>query len=59
MWFVGDEAPAHFATVVRHVLVATCPTRWIGRPEPVGWLSRLPELNLLMFFLLGYMETLV
>lgn len=31
MWFMHDEAPAHFSVVARQILDARCPGRWIER----------------------------
>jgi hypothetical protein len=51
MWYMHDGAPAHFSRPRRDVLSNTYHDRWIGRGGPTAWLTRLPDLNPLDFYL--------
>ncbi|GBN79146.1 hypothetical protein AVEN_272646-1 [Araneus ventricosus] len=59
MWFRHDGTPAHISSTVRRFLIATYPSRWIGRGGPVAWYPRSPELNPLDFFFWVRMKSLV
>ncbi|GFV05217.1 hypothetical protein TNCV_224301 [Trichonephila clavipes] len=52
MWFMHENASAHFSVAVRNHLHATCPKRWIGRGRPVAWPPRSPDHTPFYFFLL-------
>ena len=41
--FQQDDAPLHFASVVRDFLDEKFPGRWIGRRGPIEWPARLPD----------------
>ena len=50
-----DEAPPHFANIVRTFVDEKFPARWIGRGSPyVKWPARSPDLTLPEFFLCGF-----
>ncbi|XP_018307235.1 uncharacterized protein [Mycetomoellerius zeteki] len=51
--FQQDEAPPHYARLVREYLGKTFPGRWIRRRGPIEWLPLSPDLSLLDFFLWG------
>ena len=59
LWFMHDGAPAHFSLRVRQHLNETFLEKWIGRGGPVAWPPRSPDLNMLDFFLWGYLKSLV
>ncbi|KAL7648419.1 UNVERIFIED_CONTAM: hypothetical protein RMT77_000325 [Armadillidium vulgare] len=59
MWFMHDEAPAHFSAEVREHLNDTFPNQRKGRGGPVPWPSRSPDLNPLDYYLWGHLKTLV
>ena len=48
--FQQDGTPLHYATPVRQFLNETF-QEWIGRRATTEWLSRLPDLSSLNFFL--------
>lgn len=54
-----DGAPAHFQRQVRNFLNARYPERWIGRGGPITWPPRSPDLNVLDFFVWGYVKSLI
>jgi hypothetical protein len=54
-----DGAPAHFGYAVRDVLNNAYHDRWIGTERPIEWPPRSPDLNPLVFYVLGYLSTLV
>ena len=54
MWFMHDDAPAHF-----HLSVRRYGERWIGRGGPVSWPPRSPDLNPLDFCVWGYAKGIV
>ncbi|KAJ8950084.1 hypothetical protein NQ318_017809 [Aromia moschata] len=47
MYFIHDDAPPHFARIVREYLNEQFPGRWIGRGNdaPISWPPRSPCLN--------------
>jgi len=57
--FQHDGAPAHFQRDVRRFLNEHYPDRWIGRGGPIIWPPRSPDLNVLDFFLWGYVKNLI
>ena len=59
MWIQHDGAPPHFSVDVRNHLIAVYPGRWIGRGGPIPWPVRSSDLNLLRYFLWGYLKSLV
>lgn len=44
-WYQLDDAPAHYATVVRDHLNRNFTGRWIGRRGPISWSPRSPDLS--------------
>ena len=52
--FMQDEAPPHFAIVVREWLNAQFPGRWMGRRGSYEWPARSPDLTPCDFFLWGW-----
>ena len=54
-----DGAPAHFSRQVRQFLNAHFPGRWIGRGGPIAWPARSPDLNVLDFFIWGFVKSLI
>jgi len=59
LYFQHDEAPAHFCRQVREILNAHYPNRWVGRGGPIIWPARSPDLNVLDFFVWGYIKNLI
>lgn len=59
MMFQHDGAPAHYRRQVREILNARFPDRWIGRGGPIIWPARSPDLNVLDYFVWGYIKALV
>ena len=59
MIFQHDGAPAHFSRRVREFLNAHYPDRWMGRGGPIIWPARSPDLNVIDYFLWGYIKNLV
>lgn len=59
LYFQHDGAPAHFCRQVRAILNAHYPNRWIGRGGPIIWPARSPDLNVLDFFIWGYIKNLI
>lgn len=57
--FQHDGAPAHFSRQVREILNTNYPDKWIGRGGPITWPARSPDLNVLDFFVWGYIKNLV
>ncbi|XP_071642155.1 uncharacterized protein [Temnothorax longispinosus] len=57
--FQHDGAPAHFSRQARNVLDARYPGRWMGRGGPIIWPARSPDLNVLDYFVWGYIKDLV
>ncbi|KYN04667.1 hypothetical protein ALC62_04460 [Cyphomyrmex costatus] len=57
--FQHDGAPAHFSRLVRDVLDTRYPDRWMGRGGPIIWPARSPDLNVLDYFVWGYVKDLV
>ncbi|EFN86571.1 hypothetical protein EAI_17558, partial [Harpegnathos saltator] len=51
-----DDAPPHYAVIVRQFLTDTVPNRWIGRHGEIEWPSRSPDLPPLDYFLWGYVK---
>ena len=58
MW-THDGAPPHVSVDVRNHLNAVYTGRWIGRGGPIPWPTRSPDLNLIDYFLWGYLKSLV
>ncbi|XP_067214134.1 uncharacterized protein [Linepithema humile] len=54
-----DGAPAHYSRRTREILDARYPDRWIGRGGPINWPARLPDLNVLDYFIWGYIKAAV
>lgn len=59
MIFQHDGAPAHFSRQAREFLNAHYPERWMGRGGPIIWPARSPDLNVLDYFVWGYIKDLV
>ena len=59
MLFRQDGATPHFALRVRAILNRQLPNRWIGRGGPIQWPARSPDLNVLDFYLWGYVKELL
>lgn len=57
--FQQDGAPAHFSRRVREILNTRFPDRWMGRSGPITWPARSPDLNVLDYFVWGYIKSLV
>ncbi|XP_071640881.1 uncharacterized protein [Temnothorax longispinosus] len=57
--FQHDGAPAHFSRQARNVLDARYPGRWMDRGGPIIWPARSPDLNVLDYFVWGYIKDLV
>ncbi|KYQ47796.1 hypothetical protein ALC60_13171, partial [Trachymyrmex zeteki] len=51
-----DGAPAHFRRDVRDILNTRYRDRWIGRGGPVAWPPLSPDINVLDFFVWGYIK---
>jgi len=56
MFFLHDEASAHFSRISSEYRNPIYPDRWIGWSEPVQWPPRFPDCNSLDFFLFGSNE---
>ncbi|EFN81496.1 hypothetical protein EAI_12202, partial [Harpegnathos saltator] len=54
-----DGAPAHFCLEVREVLNAQFPDRCQSSGSPIIWPARSPDLNVLDFFIWGYIKSLI
>ncbi|KAL6421063.1 hypothetical protein ACFW04_013587 [Cataglyphis niger] len=59
MNFQHDGAPTHFSRQARQFLNAYYPERWIGHGGPILWPARSPDLNVLDYFVRGYIKNLV
>lgn len=59
VWFQQDGAQVHFALIVRNLLNATFPERWIGRRGAIEWPPRSPDMTPLDFFYWGYLKSKV
>ena len=57
--FQHDGAPAHYARRARDILDIQFPNRWIGRGGPIHWPARSPDLNVLDYFVWGYIKASV
>ncbi|KYM95667.1 hypothetical protein ALC62_13685 [Cyphomyrmex costatus] len=57
--FQHDEAPAHYSRRVREFLDERFPDSWIGRGGPIVWPARSPDLNVLDYFVWGYIKAAV
>ncbi|XP_032689036.1 uncharacterized protein LOC116852618 [Odontomachus brunneus] len=57
--FQHDGAPAHSARQIRHILNTRFPERWMGRGGPITWPARSPDLNVLDYFVWGYVKASV
>ena len=56
MIFQHDGAPAHFCRRVREILDERFPDKWIGRGGLITWPARSPDLNVLDYFVWGYVK---
>ncbi|XP_011646544.1 uncharacterized protein LOC105433110 [Pogonomyrmex barbatus] len=54
--FQYDGAPAHYSRRVREILDTHFPNRWIGRDCSIVWPARSPDLNVLDYFVWGYIK---
>jgi hypothetical protein len=59
MIFQHDGAPAHYSRRVREILNTRFPDRWMGRGGPIIWPARSPDLNVLDYFVWGYIKAKV
>lgn len=59
MIFQHDGAPAHSSCRARAVLNARFPDKWMGRGGPIIWPARSPDLNVLDYFVWGYIKDLI
>ncbi|XP_070529962.1 uncharacterized protein [Cardiocondyla obscurior] len=59
MIFQHDGAPPHYSRRARMVLDRHFPDRWIGRNGPISWPARSPDLNVLDYFVWGYIKNRV
>ncbi|XP_070529987.1 uncharacterized protein [Cardiocondyla obscurior] len=59
MIFQHDGAPPHYSRHARMVLDRHFPDRWIGRNGPISWPARSPDLNVLDYFVWGYIKNRV
>jgi len=50
---------AHYFRRVREILDECFPDRWIGRGSPIVWQARSPDLNVLDYFVWGYVKAAV
>jgi len=57
--FQHDGAPAHYSRRVREILDTHFRDRWIGRGGPIVWPARSPDLNVLDYFVWGYIKASV
>jgi len=57
--FQHDGAPAHYSRRVREILDTRFRDRWIGRGGPIAWPARSPDLNVLDYFVWGYIKASV
>lgn len=57
--FQHDGAPAHFSRQAREFLNARYPERWMGRDGPIIWPARSSDLNVLDYFVLGFVKNIV
>jgi len=57
--FQHDGVPAHYFRRVREILDECFPDRWIGRGGPIVWQARSPDLNVLDYFVWGYVKAAV
>lgn len=44
---------------MRQILNTRFPERWIGRGGPITWPARSPDLNVLDYFVWGYIKSLI
>jgi hypothetical protein len=59
LYFMHDDAPAHFSISASRHLNAHYPGRWIGWGGPIAWPWRSPDLNPLDFYLRGHVKSRV
>ncbi|KYN05077.1 hypothetical protein ALC62_04065 [Cyphomyrmex costatus] len=59
MIYQQDGAPAHLHRDVRDVLNTRYRDRWIGQGGPIAWPPRSPDINVIDFFVWGYIKELV
>jgi hypothetical protein len=57
--FQLDGTPLHFSHHVCAFLERKFPDHWIGRVRPIPWPLHSPDLNLLDFFLEGFVKDTV
>jgi hypothetical protein len=57
--FQHDGAPAYYCKRVREILDNRFPDRWIGRGGPIVWPARSPDLNVLDYFVWGFIKASV
>ena len=55
----GVMVPAHYFRRVREILDECFPDRWIGRDGPIVWPARSLDLNVLDYFVWGYVKAAV
>ncbi|XP_070528257.1 uncharacterized protein [Cardiocondyla obscurior] len=56
MIFQQDGAPPHFSRRARKVLDRNFADRWMGRGGPISWPVRSPDMNVLDYFVWGYIK---
>lgn len=56
MIFQHDGAPAHYSRRVREFLNRRFRDKWMGRGGPIIWPARSPDLNVLDYFVWGYIK---
>jgi hypothetical protein len=54
--FQHDGAPAYSSRRVKTILNTRFPERWIGRGGPITWPARSPDMNVLDYFVWGYVK---
>jgi hypothetical protein len=59
MWFMHDDAPAHFSYATRNHIETPCTGPWVVRQGPVPYPSHSPDLNPLSIFLWWHQKNLV
>ena len=58
-YFQQDGAPAHTCRMVREWLDEKFEDRWIGKYGPIEWPPRSPDMNVMDFFVWGYIKEYV
>ncbi|XP_026825353.1 uncharacterized protein LOC113562003 [Ooceraea biroi] len=59
MWFQQDGCPSHTSRVVRTILNAMFPNKWIGKYGPINYPPRSPDLTVLDYYFWGRIKDLV